>query len=250
MLDQKGRIRICTSTRGISYEKENLEKILDGSKVQYRCNGGKYRKMRCPAGLHLLYHYSTSSKVSLFTTECDHDNHDLVTSRGLETEDIYSCKIWRRYYETKCYFGCYIRKRNITELPKSKIVTYLKQLRSEKYGLPTISGTEITEWCKAREKILIEKDIPFVLKHTIEWESFDPDEQDIKIVISTLRLLEKKIQIDATYKIIWQVYPVMVFSTTDQDQVFHPFVIAVCKRDFGVIFEALHKLILFGSRFY
>lgn len=72
----------------------------------------------------------------------------------------------------------------------------MKQLRREKYGNPTISGAEIETWCKARTKIPDSKDELFVLNYTVSCESFDPDEQDLKIVLSTLRLLEnlKKIK--------------------------------------------------------
>jgi hypothetical protein len=98
-----------------------------------------------------------------------------------------------------------IRQNNMTEPPKSKLITYLKHLRHDKYGVSTISGTEIIEWCKARKNVPLSKDEPFVLKYFVHCESFDPEEQELKIVISTPRMLEnlKKshmVQVDATYR--------------------------------------------------
>ena len=92
-------------------------------------------------------------------------------------------------------------------------------------------------------------DDAFVLKYTVLAQSTDSDEQDIKIVISTPRLLQlmrksPMVQTDATYKVIWQGYPSIVIGTTDKDQVFHPFALAVCNtetaEDFQFIFETLH----------
>jgi len=62
-----------------------------------------------------------------------------------------------------------------------------------------------------------------------------------------LRTMEKTemIQIDATYKLNWQGYPVMVFGTSDCNQVFHLFGLAVCNgetaEDFRFIFESVHN---------
>lgn len=233
------------------WKKSSTKSTLDGCKVEYRCTKGKYRVLECPAGLYLLYH-STNLKVSLFTTECGHDNHNAdLPTRGLRHE-------MKTFVKQKYEDGikkpnailAIIRQQNMTEPPKSKLIAYLKQLRCEKYGNSTVLGTEIIEWCEARMKIPDLKDDPFVLNYTVRCESFDPEEQDIKIVLSTRRLLEnlKKsdmVQIDATYKIIWQGYPVMIVGTSDKGQVFHPFAIAVCKgesaNDFGYIFDALHN---------
>lgn len=53
------------------------------------------------------------------------------------------------------------------------------------------------------------------------------------------------VQIDATYKLNWQGYLVMVIGTSDRNNVFYKFGIAVCKgetaNDFAFIFQALHN---------
>jgi len=53
------------------------------------------------------------------------------------------------------------------------------------------------------------------------------------------------VQLDATYKVVWQGCPLMVFGTSDHNQVFHPYGLAVCNaestEDFRFIFQSLHN---------
>ncbi len=53
------------------------------------------------------------------------------------------------------------------------------------------------------------------------------------------------IHADATYKLIWQGFPVLVVGTTDYDKAFHPFGLAVSSNekteDFEFMFKALKK---------
>jgi len=57
--------------------------------------------------------------------------------------------------------------------------------------------------------------------------------------------LTEVVQIDATYKVTWNGYPLMLVGTTDQDRAFHPFGVAVCKSehtdDYEFIFDAFHR---------
>lgn len=115
--------------------------------------------------------------------------------------------------------------------------------------MPTVSSTDITQWCRVRSAVPSDKDTPFVLNYRVHAESLNVDEQDLKVVLSTVRLLEnlqnsRLVQTDATYKVIWQGYPVMLVGTSDLDKIFHPFAVAVCSaeaaEDFRFIFEALH----------
>ena len=56
------------------------------------------------------------------------------------------------------------------------------------------------------------------------------------------------LQTDATYKLTWQGYPVLLVGTSDADKVFHPFALAVTKgettTDFTFLFQALHNAYL------
>lgn len=91
---------------------------------------------------------------------------------------------------------------------------------------------------------------PFVLKHYVHAESTNVDEQDLKVIVTTRGLLgllckSDLVQIDATYQLVWQGYPVMVCGTSDKNRVFHPFTVGVCEGesqdDFAFIFDALRE---------
>ncbi|GBM54103.1 hypothetical protein AVEN_247714-1 [Araneus ventricosus] len=91
------------------------------------------------------------------------------------------------------------------------------------------------------------EDTPFVLG-VVDVDVNDRDKHDLKIVISTKRLLRlmiksEGVQTDATYKLIWQGYPVLIFGSSDMNRTSHSFAIAVCnietESDFAIIFNSV-----------
>ncbi|KAB0790703.1 hypothetical protein PPYR_14849, partial [Photinus pyralis] len=84
----------------------------------------------------------------------------------------------------------------------------------------------------------------------IDVDDADFLKQDLKIVLSTKRLLKllgevDKVQADATYKLVWQGYPVLIVGTSDICRKFHPLAVAVCfgeaEADFAFIFQAMKQ---------
>ncbi len=68
------------------------------------------------------------------------------------------------------------------------------------------------------------------------WMGFDDEVQTIQFVISTKRLLTnvshvQNVHTDATYKCLWQGYPVLIVGTSDKDNKFHPICLAVCSNE-------------------
>ncbi len=70
----------------------------------------------------------------------------------------------------------------------------------------------------------------------------------IYIYISSVRLLNiasmsSHIHADATYKLVWQDFPVLIIGTTDLNKAFHPFGLAICSnektKDFEFIFNSI-----------
>ena len=55
--------------------------------------------------------------------------------------------------------------------------------------------------------------------------------------------ISSHINADATYKLIWKGYPVLIIGTTDLNKVFHPFGLAICSnekmKDFQFIFNSI-----------
>lgn len=206
-----------------------------------------------PSWVILLYD-SYSEKVSLYETECGHENQVTDPTRGLspDLKDFIRKKFNEGVKKPNSLLYPSIRQAVLKELDKAKVVSFLKTVREAKYGSSTISAAELYTWCQEKSQLPNDDDDddPFVLNYVVDAKSFDVDDQDLKIVISTRRLLSlcknsPLVQIDATYKLVWQGYPVIIAGTTDKNKVFHPFVLSVTKgesaNDFEFVFRALHE---------
>ncbi|KAK7601130.1 hypothetical protein V9T40_008571 [Parthenolecanium corni] len=237
-------------TRKVIWKKCSSKNTTAGLRVEYHCTAGQYRRKECPAGLYLLYH-SSSNSVLLYETECEHDNHVTDPIRELSNDmKLFIKEKFNEGIQKPDAILAVIRQKKLVEPPKSRIISYLKILREVKYGSPTVSAREISAWCEAHVQRPDDLDQPFVLSHYVLAESNNVEEQDLKVLMSTRRLLNilpttDMVQIDATYKLNWQGYPVMVVGTSDRNNVFHPIAMAVCKgetaNDFAFIFKALHN---------
>jgi hypothetical protein len=89
-------------------------------------------------------------------------------------------------------------------------------LRLVKFGLFEISLGKLVSYCEENAKIPENEDEAFVLRHKID------DEKDIKFnfLVTTKRLLSnasdsKVLLCDATYKLVWQGFPVLVVGTVE-----------------------------------
>lgn len=96
-----------------------------------------------------------------------------------------------------------------------------------------------------KKEVPSDQDEAFVLRHHVEAEFQNTEDQCLKVVLSTPRLLKsmtkrKMVQIDAAYKLNWQGFSVMVVGIRDCSNVFYPFTIALCNGessdDFAFIF--------------
>lgn len=190
------------------WKRTSVQKTFDGEKVIFRCIAGKYRVAECPVGVYLLYH-SDSAKVSFFKTDCSHKNHDSHPSKGLphDLKTFIREKFEEGIRKPNAVLHAIKCSQKFSEPPKNQVVCFLQQIRSKTYDQATVSGRDITQWCEERLSMPSCKDEPFVLKYRVHAETFIPDEQDLKIVLSTVRLLENlknssMVQTDATYKVV------------------------------------------------
>ena len=132
-----------------------LENITpSGHRITFRCSGGQFRSKECPAGLYLLYH-ADSQKVSMYETACAHDNHTDESSRGLSSEvkEFMKEKFKDGVRKPNAILALF-REKQMKEPNKSKLSTFLKTLREEMYGSPTVSAAELCSWCENRTSVL------------------------------------------------------------------------------------------------
>ena len=129
-----------------------------------------------------------------------------------------------------------IRQQKLPVPLKSKLESFLQSLRIRKLGKATISAEELRTLCVGRRTIPADEDEAFVVEFDIFADSPKVADQRLRVVLSTRRLLAlcKKspmLQCDATYKLVWQGYSVLLARTTDRDRVFHPFALAITKGE-------------------
>jgi hypothetical protein len=133
---------------------------------------------------------------------------------------------------------------------------FLTKIKKEKYGSTTISLGELEQWCLESSQTPQDLDTPFVVSYEVIYDDEFGDEEDVdghdgprfRFFVSTRRLLTTastsvNIHADATYKLVWQGFPILIVGTTDLDRHFHPFGMAVCtneeKQDFRFVFQSL-----------
>ena len=107
-------------------------------------------------------------------------------------------------------------------------MNFIAQYKKEKYGPTVISLGELEQWSIDSSAIPDQEDEAFVVNHKIVYEDDydeemdeedeDTDANSFYIFISTKRLLKlasnsTKIHADATYKLIWQGFPVLIVGT-------------------------------------
>mgnify|MGYP002790673476 FL=1 len=59
--------------------------------------------------------------------------------------------------------------------------------------------------------------------------------------------LKKHIHADATYKLTWQGFPILVCGTTDSNRKFHPFGITVCTNEKTEDFKFMFRSLIDGN---
>ena len=125
------------------------------------------------------------------------------------------------------------------------------------FGPASISLGELEDWLNQNLDLPSSDDEPFIVDHKILYfDDLDSDEQEkyeddfdentFRFFVSTKRLLNLALKrhhmnADATYKLNWQGFPILLCGTTDSDKKFHGFGLAVStnekKDDFKFIIK-------------
>lgn len=100
-------------------------------------------------------------------------------------------------------------------------------------------------WCEKSDSTA-DKDEVFVVDFEVSAESYDVNEQQIRVVLSTRRLLCYPSVRNHVWCNAMHGFPVLITATTNRNRVFHPFVLSVMTdktaKDFEFIFRAIHKV--------
>lgn len=222
-------------------------KTLIGNKVFYRCNRVKRRDDPCTAARYLLY-VNNSLKVELYRTENDHTCMN-SSRRGL-------CE--KAKEEIKKFLDLGIKPKKMIEklrdeglegVQRTQVYAFVSKARRDRLGPATINLSDLEAWCADNTARPTEADDAYVFAHEFA-ENDGAGEVSFKLSISTPRLLQnaasaRHLAIDATYKLNWQGFPVLIVGTTDSDRHFHPLSISICSNErmesFQFILESLKR---------
>lgn len=232
-----------------AYYYEN--KSAAGTKITYRCNFVKYRGKQCDAAIYLLYD-STNLSVHLYRTDAAH-NHDDESIKSNAVDKIsgpLAIEIRSLYdigMKPKAILYNLVRK-GFTPPKKAKLVSFLTILRKEKFGSDKLHYGTLEQWLHDSSNVPLDKNEPFVVAYKVSINEENFDDSKFRFFLSSQTLLYNAINVerfhtDATYKLCWQSYPILLIGMTDSNRKFHPFGLCVATNetaeDFEFIFQAV-----------
>jgi hypothetical protein len=233
---------------GFNYSNRTAE----GKKDYYRCNLVKAKGLQCARSIHLLYDCS-SDDVLLFRTAAAHTHESLETRKDPPIREDVQMEI-NRLFEHKLKPKAireFLAKNDFPVPSETQLRNYLAKIRTRKFGPSQISLGELEKWFNDNSAVPDDEDAAYIVSSTVTYEEEEGEgENSFQFFASTKRLIKqardaKIIHADATYKLNWQGFPVLVVGTSDSNRHFHHFGLAVCTsektKDFSFIFEALKK---------
>ena len=137
----------------------------------------------------------------------------------------------------------------------SQLKNYLIQVRKTKLDRSTLSLGHLKSICEEKSIVPQCDDEAFIVSFIIKYENDIDDGEDVeddgnkfRFFISTKRRLElgsilTRLHIDATHKLNWQGFPVLIVGTSDFDRKLHPFGLAVCSDEEQLDFQFIFKSI-------
>lgn len=143
-----------------------------------------------------------------------------------------------------------LAKRGFDVPSMAKLRNFLKKLNDLKYGDDKINCGILEKWLGENCAFPNDDTQPFIMNYEINYE--DKDNIDFRFVVTTKLLLRNavksnRLHADATYKLIWQGFPVLMTGFTDMHRKFHPTCAAVCtseqEKDFVFIFLSIQQTI-------
>lgn len=214
----------------------------EGEKKIYRCNKVKARGQQCDANVYLLFD-SVSSRVFLFRSDLNH-NCDEIDSKSGPTLTPEVKQLIELLCDQKKTPLAIMDQIVLKKLPLPKLYqinNHLAKYKKDKFGPPAIKISDLRRLLDAYIEIPEATDAPYVVYNLDDTDGF-------KFFITSKALIAKargaiSLSADATYKLLWQGFPVLLVGTTDLNRKFHIIGVAVCQyereADFRFMFQSV-----------
>lgn len=220
-----------------------------GQKFYFRCKRvPKQRKQWC-SKRYTLYLPSNNKQILILRNEFEHD-HDKILEGGPrppsdEIEefilDLFKCgttkisDVIRHLDYAREKKGLFKTENN----PGKRQIEYLLNKFRKTQAPPMIKLGDMINWCNENNQFPSDENEAFVIGS--EFSNFD-DDLGFGFAFSTPLLLLmlsnfKTICIDATYKLNWMGFPLVVLGTVDRANHFHPFVYACVSHERAFDYE-------------
>lgn len=216
-----------------------------GQKFYYRCNRiPKDRKrLEWCARRFIVFLPSDSRDIILQTNGENHSHNELLKNKhnNISPEmrnfinDLYkmetkrSSSIWLHLNDARERHHLFIDEPN----PSKRQLEYcLKKFNCQGTGKMIHLG-DMAKWCDSKSNHTECVDDAFVLAHEIFAEK---EKQGFRFCMSTPNLLEQlskvsTIAIDATYKLNWMGFPLIILGTVDRQKKIHPMIYACASHE-------------------
>lgn len=222
-----------------------------GLRINYRCKLVKFRGQQCAAAVYVLFD-SRSDRIQLFRADADHTHDNDPNAIDVISLDVQNAI--RELYENNVTkpkaVTLNLLRKGFDAPPSAKLKTFLKKLNETKYGNDKINCGTLEKWLEENSALPDSDTQPFVLNYEMNYEN--EANIEFRFIVSNKLLLKQAIgsrnlHSDATYKILWHGFPILVVGITDLCRKFHPMGVAVCtseqQKDFEFIFAAVKQAI-------
>ncbi|OXA36979.1 hypothetical protein Fcan01_28252 [Folsomia candida] len=185
----------------------------EGQKLYYDC-----KTNNCLSKVYLLKSNNTLD-VDMYETVELH-NHEGVKTVGIPMSTKLKIDLWFNGGITKPnQIVSHLREEEIDVPSKVQLNNYLRVIR-KRMGPPILSIGQLCEFCDENEPIPMDSDQPYIIGKVI-----DAEQKTFQVIASTVRLLQnssksKVLHADATYKLVFEGFPVLVVGTSDKDRHF------------------------------
>lgn len=187
---------------------------MDGKKTYYHCNTHK----NCD--YQIMIFWPAVNSLKLVFESGIHGSELKDNRKGVEsTTKAHIKEMFLMGFTKPSQIKKELRRKGIEEPSDSQIKNYLVTLRKELYG-PNISYlNDLEMWANQHSVIPEDRNEPFVLK-----TMFNYSDASFSIAISTSNLMNLStkadfLHADATYKLVWNGFPLLVIGNSDKERV-------------------------------